>query len=366
MHRLAVIDRGRHALGLQRGGKAVAVGAFRQADRVLRPDRGIAGRQAWHRDDVAQATRIALGDPVAGGDLVVEDLQLLDQDRGLHGVEPAGQAEPDVVVFVDALPVHADAAQRRRELVVIGEDRAAVAEAAERLCREEAGRGGESEGAELAALVAGAETLSGVIEHEQALGPRDLGDGVVIGGLAEQIDRNHRNRLEAGLARGRDAALERVRAHVEGGLVDVDIDRRRAGARHRRGCRDEGEGRTQHGIAGSDILRHHHHQDRVGAAGTADDMLGAGIGRKLLLELEHLGPVDELAMIEHALDGGIERGAEPAALRGDVDEGNRFGAQMLVHGLVLGALLVLSGRHGQGSAGDTARPLEGGRFGRGP
>ncbi len=98
---------------------------------------------ARHGHDVAEGVRIALRDRVAGRDLVVEDLQLLDQDRGLHGVEPAGQAEPDVVVFVDALPVHADAAQRVGELVIVGEDRAAVAEAAERLGREEAGRGGQ-------------------------------------------------------------------------------------------------------------------------------------------------------------------------------------------------------------------------------
>ena len=344
MHRLRIIDRGRHTLSLQRSGKAVPVGAFGKADGVLRPDRGAAGRKARHSDDVGQAARIAFRDPVAGGDLVVEDLQLLDQDRGLHGVEPAGQAEADVVVFVDALPVHADAAQRRRELVVIGEDRAAVAEAAERLCREEAGRGRQRQRAELAALVARAKPLCGVVEHEQAFSLGDLGDGVAIGRLAEQVDRNDRDRLEAGLAGGRDAALERFRAHVEGRFVNIDIDRRRAGPRHGRSGGDEGEGRTQHGVARPDILRHHHHQDRVGAAGAADDVLGAGIDRKLLLELGNFGAVDELTMIENALHGGIERVAEPAALRGDIDEWNGFGTQMLVHGLVLGAFL--SGRHG--------------------
>ena len=97
------------------------------------------------------------------------------------------------------------------EFGVVGEYRAAVAEAAERLGREKAGRGGKAEGAEPAALVAGAKTLRGVIEHEHALGFGDRGDGIVVGALPEQIDRNHRSRLEAALLGGRDAALERSR-----------------------------------------------------------------------------------------------------------------------------------------------------------
>ena len=144
------------------------------------------------RHDIAEPARIALGDLVARGDLVLEDLQLLDQDRRLHGVEPPGQAEADIVVFVRALAVDANAAQRLGKLGIVGEDRAAVAEAAERLGREEAGRGGKAEGAEPAALVARAKTLRGVIEHEQALGFGDRADGVMVGALPEQIDRNNR------------------------------------------------------------------------------------------------------------------------------------------------------------------------------
>ncbi len=95
------------------------------------------------------------------------------------------------------------------KLVIVGEDRAAIAIAAERLGREEAGRGGKPEGAELAALVAGAKALRGIIEHEQSLGLRDRADGVVVGALPEQIDQNHAARLQPALPGGRDAALER-------------------------------------------------------------------------------------------------------------------------------------------------------------
>ena len=77
-----------------------------------------------------------------------------------------------------------------RQFGIVGEDRAAVAEAAERLGREKAGRGGKAEGAEPTALVARAKTLCRVIEHEQAFGFGDRADGVMVGALPEQIDRN--------------------------------------------------------------------------------------------------------------------------------------------------------------------------------
>ena len=54
------------------------------------------------------------------------------------------------------------------------------------------------------------------------------------------------------------------------------------------------------------------------------------------LELGHFRTVDELAMREHAGNRLIDRAAEPAALRGDVDEGYGFWTQMLVHGALRG------------------------------
>src|SRR5207244_11027712 len=129
--------------------------------------------------------RITLGGLIACGDLVVKNLQLLEQYRGLNGIEPCSEADADIVVFIGALPMHADAAQPLGERGIVGKDGAAVAIAAERLCGEEAGRGGAAEGAEAAALVAGAKALRGVIEHEQALGFGHRRYRVVIGALSE-------------------------------------------------------------------------------------------------------------------------------------------------------------------------------------
>src|SRR5262249_4593190 len=107
------------------------------------------------------------------------------------------QAEADIVVFVRALSVHADALQSLGKSGVISEDRAAVAKAAERFCREEAGCGREAKRAEATALIARTKALRGVIEHEQSLGFGDRGDRIMVGGLTEQIDRDYRPRLQA-------------------------------------------------------------------------------------------------------------------------------------------------------------------------
>ena len=169
---------------------------------------------------------------VAGRDLVLENLQLLDQDRRLHGVEASCQTKAHIVVFVGALAVNANAAQRLGKLVIIGKDGATIAEAAERFCREEAGRGRKSQRTDPAALVARTKTLGCVIEHEQALGLRDLGDRIVVGALAEQVDGDHGPGLQAALLRRRDATPERGGIHVVGCFIDIDENRRRAGQRH--------------------------------------------------------------------------------------------------------------------------------------
>src|SRR6185312_13203125 len=108
--------------------ETVAIGPLGEADGVLRPDRGASGSKPRHRYDITEAARIALRHAVAGRDLVLEYPELLDQDCGLHGVEASGQSEAHIVVFVGALAVHADATQRLGEFVVVGKDRAAIAE----------------------------------------------------------------------------------------------------------------------------------------------------------------------------------------------------------------------------------------------
>ena len=104
--------------------------------------------------------------------------------------------------------MHADAAQGFGQRGIIGEDRAAVAVAAERLGREEAGRGGKAEGAEAAALVGARRSPAPRRRARTAPRPRRPPRWRRwSAALPEQVDRHHRLRLA-----GRACARSRCRA----------------------------------------------------------------------------------------------------------------------------------------------------------
>ena len=282
---------------------------------------------------VGERRGIARGDARARRDLVGEDLQLLDQHRGLDGVEAAVQSDADAIVLAAALAVHAQAPQDLRELVVVGEDRAAVAVAAERLGGKEARAGRVGQRPDLAVAIGRAEGLRGVVDHEQLLRVGDRGDRGVVGGLAEQIDRDDRLRLEPELARHRDRAGEALRIEIEAPLLHVHQHRRRADQRRDLGGGVEREGRHEHRVAGADALRHQRHQQRIGAAGAGDRVTGAAERREIGFDRVHLGAQDELAMAEHARDRIVDRAAKPPALGGNVNERDWTGvhADLLIH-----------------------------------
>ena len=118
-------------------------------------------------------------------------------------------------------------------------------------------------------------------------------------------------------------------------VVGLDVGEYRRGAEQRHHFRGRmiGEGRADHRIAAADPPGHQHQQERVGAAGAADRMAAPQNAARSALEGAHFRAVDELAMRQHARYRVIDRAAETAALRRDVDERNRpfFKASMLVH-----------------------------------
>ena len=216
------------------------------------------------------------------------------------------------------------------ELIVVGEHRAAVAVAAERLGRKEAGRGGMAEGAELAALVGRAESLRGVVDDEQAFGLRRRPRSP-RGRPAGRTDRPG----SPPSASGRAAWRSRRRAAMPVGIdVERRLRRRRQTPASRRPARPtsavaqkvkDGQNTASPGPM---PLRHQRQHQRVGAAG-AGRPHGARRRTPRAPPRTRAPPGrDELAVVEHARDRGVDARAEPAALRGHVDERNRrrFGA----------------------------------------
>ncbi len=180
-----------------------------QPDGVLRPDRGASAGEARNGHDIAEAARVALGDLVARRDFVLEDLQFLDQDRRLHGVEPRRSARGGHCRICPS------PGRGRERCAASSASPASSVKIAPPSPKQPSGLAGKklvavskAERAEAAALVACAEAPA---PHRPARTCPRLSaiarDRVMVGALPEQIDRNHRFRLEAEPLGGGDAAL---------------------------------------------------------------------------------------------------------------------------------------------------------------
>src|SRR5262249_8325365 len=125
------------------------------------PDRAHARRKRREQLVVTPAER---GAPL---ELPLEAPELGQHHGALDRVHAPADADARVVVAA-ALAVHADLAHGARERRIVGEDRAAVAVAAERLRGKEAGAADRRERAAAPAFVDGAETLRRVLDHREA------------------------------------------------------------------------------------------------------------------------------------------------------------------------------------------------------
>ncbi len=132
----------------------------------------------------------------------------------------------------------------------------------------------------------------------------------------------------------------------------IGHDRRRTAQCDDFGGRAEGEGRADHGIARPDVPGHEHEVKRVGTARAGHRVPRAAECRKLSLQSPYFRPLDKLAMREHAGNRGVDRGAEPTALRGNVDEWDRPLVKPGV--LIYGSSWRDRGTADVGSAGDAA------------
>ncbi len=306
MQRPRIVDHRRNTVGLQAIDHAVPVVDL---DRVAGPAGRDAIAQARDRHEAAEFLRISLSDARASTQLVVEDLELLDQHRGLHRVHAAVEADADIVVLVAALAMHAQ--------------RAPVAVAPQRLGREERRRREVAERTHATIVELAAEALRGIREDPQAVTSGDLLDLRIARRLPEQIDRHHAARPQVGAGDRLDRRLEALRIHVEIVAHHVDEHRRGADQGDHLGAGGEGEGRTEHGIAWTAPLRHQEQEERFGAATTGQRMLDAAIVRELPLERRNFRSEDVLSVLQHTADRGFDLGGDAPPLRLQIDERDR-------------------------------------------
>ena len=145
-----------------------------------------------HSHDIAKPLAISARNLIARVYFVRKNFQLLDQNCRLNGIETRSEADADIVIFIAAVPMHAQASERVCHSVVIGHHRTAVAITTERLGGEETGRRGVTKSAQSTVVVGRTKALSGIIENEQAFGFRRHSNRAVVSRQPEQVNRNDR------------------------------------------------------------------------------------------------------------------------------------------------------------------------------
>jgi hypothetical protein len=253
------------------------------------------------------------------------------QDRRLQRVEPRVVADQLEGLLV-ARPVEAQHPHALGDLVVACEHRAAVAEGAEVLGREEGQSGGRAQRARAAGRRTRAERLRGVLEHGHAE-RLDLGHRRDV---AEQVDDDDRLR-----ALGQRRAY-RLRGDAERLGVDVAEHGPRAGQRDRLGRGVERERWDHDLVAGPDAHRPQRQRDGVGAVADPDHVAGAQIVAQLGLERLELRPEDEAARVDDLGDAGLDLLAQWVEGRTGVEKGYWHRRAHTLVSASLGASLRLS------------------------
>jgi len=179
--------------------------------------------------------------------------------------------------------------------------------------------------------------LAGVFDDQQVVLFRQFQDGTHGGGLAVEMDGDHRRDRAAGLAVDRAAAFrpgravlvkvsgELVGVHVGRALVHIYKVRNRPRLRNGFGGGDEGVGDGDDGVARLDPGSHEREPQSIGAAPDPDAVFGAAEAREIGFKgLDH-GPPDEGRRLDGAAENRRELLLQLPVGGYEVQEGNAFG-----------------------------------------
>ena len=201
----------------------------------------------------------------------------------------------------------ADGAQKIRQRVVVGKNGASVPITAQRLGREEGGSGDGAEGAAHLSFVGGAHALGSILQQRETVLVADGGNGIIITGIAQEINRHHHAGLQLPLREHcLDLTLQALGVQVI--AVHGHIAEHRGGTQHIGGLHrgDKGAVRAEDGIALPNAQGHIGRLKGVGAVAAGDAVLPAHIGAQLLLQRLDIGAADKLSGVQNRLDIGVD------------------------------------------------------------
>ena len=177
-----------------------------------------------------------------------------------------------------------------------------------------------AERADLAAAPVGAEALRRVGDQPQPVRFRDVVDGIVIGGLAEQVDRDDADRSKTRAPRRLDAASRDAGSRLKvSPWTSTNTGAAPSKGNDLRG-RGEGESGDQNCVSGPT-------PNAISASAKASVPLAQATAcgapqnaERLRLELGDLGTHDVLPVRENAGQGGIQSIFDPRLLAFQIDE----------------------------------------------
>ena len=167
----------------------------------------------------------------------------------------------------------------------------------------------------------------------------DIADGLVVGRLAIEIDRDHATGLEPALSwlrrsRLRDSSTSRLklsgRTSTNTGVAPDSTATSTVATKVKAGTNTASPGPIPSAIK--------RQQQRIGAIGAADAMPRAAERRQLTFELGDLRPQHKLAVVQHRGDGPLDAVAKPLALRGEINEGRNGLLTLCAHAISTEAL----------------------------
>ena len=251
------------------------------------------------RRERLQGPVVSLGDPDAPLDPGLQVGKLDLEDGCLQGIQPAVEAGELMPVSL-LRAMQADHAAPSGQIGIVGQQRSPVSAGAQMLGRIEAETTDIAQGPGALSPIAGSHGLGGVFDDPQLSLPGKGQDGLHIGGMAKEVDR------QDGLGPGSDPLPDPAGIQVVGPGIDVRKDG--TGSLQHDGLDRGGEGKGSGDdlVARADLQGHQRNPQSVGARGAPHRKAGPQITAQLGLELGHGPAHDEVAIFQNLPHGGLD------------------------------------------------------------
>ena len=249
--------------------------------------------------DTGQAFKVLPGDDLAPGIPFIELAEFDAEKSGLEFIN-AGVETGEVVLVLDACAVVAQGSHFFGQIMVIGGDRAGVAERAEVFTGVETGRGGVPQATGFASMVQRALRLGVVFDDLESVPGRDFHDGIHVGGLAVEMNRHD------GFGSRGNRRFNPRRIHVVSGRIDFHGNGSGPRVCDGKPGGDEGVRRDDDLVASADAVGTQDQVQGIQTIGDTDTVAAVAVCGELGFEGVEFLAEQEPAGVHDAAVGGVK------------------------------------------------------------